>query len=199
VTTRFPAVEAYLAGLPDGLDSHPECQSKASLYRTLIDTRPLDRDDIEALPAPLRQLTVHPMPISSWIPEVHSHALILATYDRRFDSREEFLAHAYDEQKRLFSSRVYAIAFRVLSPVFLLKSMDLRWRMFHRGSRMRLVERRGTHAVVELTHPPGLYDEVSRCGLCEGLRAALDIVAGDGTSVTVELAEPTRAVISARW
>ena len=69
---RFPALEEYIAGLPDGLASHPQCQAKASLYRSLIDTKGLEPDDVDALPPDLRSLVIHPVPISSWIPEVHS-------------------------------------------------------------------------------------------------------------------------------
>ena len=71
--------------------------------------------------------------------------------------------------------------------------------MFHRGSKLTLVDRGAKTAAVELAHPPGIYDAISRDGLCAGLRAALDIAAGGGTSVTVESAELDRAILRARW
>lgn len=195
----FPELSSYLAALPDGVDSYPVCQAKASLYRNVADTRPIAADDVAKLPEPLQRLLTHPAPISSWTPGVHSHALLLAVYDRRFSSREEFAEFAYQQQKTLFSGSVYAIALRLVSPTVLVKTAARRFGMFHRGVGFTVVDPHPGGVTILLDHPAGLFHEVSRAGLCEGLRAVLDLCMGGGAVVKVQDETAERARISARW
>lgn len=56
-----PRLERYLAGLPDGLGSYPQCQAKGSVLRSLLEGTALER---AGLPEPLRRRLDDP-PIAS--------------------------------------------------------------------------------------------------------------------------------------
>ena len=79
----FPSVRAYLERLPFGIDSHPECEVKASVLRDALASRALD-SDLDALPAPVRELVRSLPPVSAWIREVHALVAMLAIRDRYF-------------------------------------------------------------------------------------------------------------------
>lgn len=186
-----PQLRAYLERLPDGLASYPGCLAKASLYRSIIEELPLDDT---RLPEPLQDLLRRPRAVSEWIPEVHSHAVLLAQYDQRFTAVPEFAAHCYAAQRRLWDSKIYAFMMRLMSPVRLLASTSQRWGQFHRGTEL-VAERSGEGAAwLRLTTPPHVYDEIALIGLTEGLRAVIDCSGISSDFTLVEFDE-----VGARW
>lgn len=186
-----PQLRAYLERLPDGLASYPGCLAKASLYRSIIEELPLDD---ARLPEPLQDLLRRPRAVSEWIPEVHSHAVLLAQYDQRFTALPEFSAHCYAAQRRLWDSKIYAFMMRLMSPVRLLASTSQRWGQFHRGTEL-VAERSGEGAAwLRLTTPPHVYDEIALIGLTEGLRAVIDCSGISSEFTLVECDE-----VGARW
>jgi len=196
---QFPALTEYLASVPNGLDGYPECLAKGSLYRTMIADRPLVDPALAKLPTPLRALVEHPAPVSSWVPEVHSHALMLAVYDVHFGDVKRFTTWAYAQQRALFTGPLYSVAMRMVSPSLLFKTATIRFGMFHRGARLVVVERRDAGGTARLEHPPGLYDSISRAGLCAGLTAALDLTIAGRASVEVTEAGDDYALLNADW
>jgi len=198
-TDHYPTLAAYLDGLPDGIDSHPACQAKASLHRSALETAPLPVEDIARLPNALIELLEHPVPVSSWIPEVHNHALLLAIYDRVFVDIEAFARHAYSTQRALFEGPLYAIAFRIASPELLIKTAGLRWRMFHRGITFKPVMDGKGHGRVQLDFPAGIYHPVLLRSLCEALRATLELATAKDAQVETARCGSTTATLSCRW
>ncbi|MGH1341660.1 MAG: hypothetical protein ACRBN8_08930 [Nannocystales bacterium] len=196
---KFPALTEYLASVPHGLDSYPDYWAKASLYRGMLEGRPLVEPMLTDLPLELQALVEHPVPVSSWMPEVHSHALMLAIYDTHFGDLDRFVAWAYDQQRALFTGPLYSVAMRLVSPGLLFKTAAVRFRMFHRGASLAVVERRGNGGIAKLEYPPCLYDSISRAGLCAGLRAALDLTVSGQSSIEVIEAGDDYALLSARW
>lgn len=185
-------MQAYIDRLAAGLDSYPECRAKASLYRSMLASRPVDP---EPLPAPLRDLVERPRPVSDWIAEVHSHALMLALFDQHFDDRESFRQFCYQEQSKLWSSKLYAFMMRFVSPQRLIASASARWEHFHRGTTLRATPGAAPHsAEMVLEGPAHVYDEITLLGLTEGVRALLDRSAIDSTLTLVEW-----SATQARW
>lgn len=168
---RHPALAHYLAGLPHGLDSHPECAAKASLTRQILAARPLELAD--DLPSVLLDLAAHPPPTSAWIPEVHHRALLMLLYDQEFRSLEAYERFTYEMQLRLWSSRLYAVLLRWTSAPRLLSSVSQRWAQLRRGTTLRCerIEEAGATAVLEF--PQGLYDEIGIVGVTAGFRAVM--------------------------
>ena len=71
-----PRLGAYLAQLPAGLDSHPECTAKASVVRKVYE---FARDNpLVGLPEPLQRLLDEPLPSSTWVPQAQVLAAIVA-------------------------------------------------------------------------------------------------------------------------
>lgn len=166
-----PRLRAYLEGLPAGLESYPECRAKASLYRSVIEPLPLDAAQV---PEPLRDLLRRPRPVTDWIPEVHSHAILIAQCDQRFSDLPGFARHCYAAQRALWASKIYAFMMRFISPGRLLASTSQRWGQFHRGSELVSIREGEDSAILRLTAPAYVYDEIAMIGLTEGMRAMLD-------------------------
>ena len=133
VNQRLPRVRAYLAALPQGLASHPECRQKGSVLRVFTEGLPLERH-VEALPEAIRSYVLAPPPVSAWLPEVHVHALYLATADLLFADDEAFAQQAYDRNLKLLSSPLYRVLFRLVGAQRLLGSVSGRWSHMHEGS-----------------------------------------------------------------
>jgi hypothetical protein len=194
---RYPTAAAYVAALPSGLASYVDCTAKASLYRTVFDGRPIDTT--EGLPAEIVDLVEHPRPVNTWIPEVHSHALMLAVFDRGFASVDEFAQFAYDTQHKLFASKIYAVLMRWTSPKRMLATASQRWELFHRGTTLRIDDAGESWARLSLRTPPHLYDHVSRRGLTEGFRAALEMSSRFRCEIELVEDSPTVAQWRAAW
>ncbi len=195
----FPALSEYIEGLPEGLSSHPECKSKASIYRALLEGSPLSDEAIASLPDVLQPLAIKPAPVSSWVPEVHSHALMLAVYDRNFSGLSAFAKHAYDRQRAMLEGPLYAFAFRLAGPMLLVKTAALRWRLFHRGMRVAVVDPGDGRGKFRLDYPVGIYEPILLRTLAEALRAAMDMCSGGGAVVDIGEASPTHAVLDFLW
>ena len=196
---KFPCLARFLDTLPQGLDSYPECRAKASMYLNLAAQRPVPADDVCALPEPLRRMSEEPLPVSSWIPEVHSQAMMLAIYDRRFADIDEFGQYAYVQGKALLEGPLYAVAFKLVPPSLLVKTAVLRWRMFHRGATLEAVPDGTNGATARIVHPSGLFEKITLRGICEGIRAALDLSTGGGASVEVSGVGIEHSSLRLRW
>ena len=92
-TAAFPRVARYLAGLPNGWLSHPECECKATLYREALAALPR-RLDTTGLDPLVVSYVEEPPPMTSWVPEVVSSAVYLAIADRVFQNDDAFLVCA---------------------------------------------------------------------------------------------------------
>lgn len=190
-----PHLRAYLERLPEGIASYPECRAKASLYRGMTDGLGVDTT---GLPPEIVDLIDQPRPVTDWIPEVHSHAILLAQFDQHFEDVEVFAAHCYAYQHKMWSSKLYAFMMRFVSPPRLIATTSQRWSQFHRGSSLVATRTDENNAEVVLTTPPWIYDEVSLRGLTEGMRAVLDRSAIP-TTFTLLSQEPAEARWTVRW
>lgn len=196
---QFPETEAYLAQLPDGLDSHPQCQVKASLYRSALEARPVPAAAIEELPPVLGRMAAHPHPVSAWVPEVHSLALVTAVSEATCASLEDFERLSYLRQRRLFDSPLYRIAVRLATPNLLLRTATLRWRSIHRGTAWEVDENRPGFARMSMRHPPHLWSTRARVGLTAGFRALVDLCGGRGSVVSVADASESHMTLEGSW
>lgn len=195
--TSLPHLSAFLAKLPDGLASFPEVRAKASLYRSILDEFPPDAD--EHLPGPLRERLLMPVPVSAWIPEVHSHAMVLALRDLRFDSDAAFVDFCYQRQKTLFEGRLYRIMLALASPALLFRTAALRWTLFHRGTTLEVQQRSSTEARICVRHPPQMWDGLLADALMAGLRAVLDLSGADDPVLEVAERTPDALYLRGTW
>lgn len=171
--SAYPRVETYLARLPDGARSYPECVAKASAYREALGQRPLPSPG--GLPEELAALVRSPVPLNAWIPEVQSMALALAVADWERMEDREFLGWIYDHNRGLLSSPTYRYLMAGDSPAAMLKHAHVRWRQMHRGVRLEAEEIGEAGCRFAMRFPPHLYDELLLRAFAQTFRAGLDL------------------------
>lgn len=190
-------LSAYLASLPSGLESYPECQIKGAFSRALLAALPAAP---RGLPGPLAELVDAPPLVNSWIHEVHHQALIAGIIDRLYPARvDAFMALMFSVQRDVLGGRIYAPLMQLISPARLLAHAARRWSNFHRGSRLIVERRSPTAARVTVEHPPRLYTEVGRLGLAQGFCAAIEASRGRDGAVELERADERRTIYRATW
>ena len=202
MTTNLPTVQKYLEQLPLGIDSHPECQAKASVLRNALASRSLV-DVLDALPAPVRELVVDPPPVSTWVREVHALVAMLAIRDVHFPlgahGLAEYEAWTHRRNRELLTRPLYRALFLVLSPDRLIDGMQKRWGHFRRGTSIELLERERGRAKVRIRFPTRLYEETVLAGLRGALRAALEAAGAHEIEIETEHAGVRDARYSLAW
>lgn len=192
-------MERYLAGLPGGLDAHPECLAKGALVRNLLEHQPLVARLVARFPEPLRRLATEPPVGSEWVPEVHFAALLLAVADARELTSAQLLAWTRDRNRSLFRSPAYRLLMAVASPAVLLRLAGGRWGNWHRGTTLEVLGISDDGVRVALGFPEGLFDTTLARVYAEAFTAALELA--NARRPRVELVEegPGFARYHASW
>jgi hypothetical protein len=191
-------MERYVAGLPAGLDSFPECMVKGSVLRSTLLQQPIDQI-IDRLPQPLRALVTDPPVDSEWMSEVRFVAIYHAVADVRGYSDADIHVWSRDRNRALFRNPAYRILMAVSSPATLLRGAAMRWSNWHRGSALEVegILDVGVRAV--LRFPPGLFDELMLKSFGEAFVAGLELAKAKSPASTVELVEPGLARYLVNW
>jgi len=191
-------LERYLAGLPGGLDAHPEAQAKGSLVRSALEGQPV-AELVPGLPGPLQRLATDPPIGSEWVPEAHFGALLLALGDRRGMTDDEVCAWARARNRALFESPAYRILMTVMSPAALVRFAGRRWENWHRGTRLDVEGAADEGVRLELVYPAGLFDALLLRVYGEAFAAALELSNAAVPVVAVEVIAPGSARYLVRW
>lgn len=194
---RFPIAAKYLARLPDGIRSYPDCQAKGSVLRSVLDTAPFTLSTA-GLPSEAVELMATPPLPSEWMSEVALNVLLMAYQERV--PREQYLRWCYDRNRALLNTSLYRVLFLVVSPERLYVGMSQRWAAFRRGTKLQLVELRDKVATLEYTFPRFLHDAGTCELLAEALSAAGDAATGGtGTRVGIVEVKAESAVLRVDW
>lgn len=191
-------MDRYLAGLPAGLDSFPECVAKGSVLRSTLVQQPV-AEIAARLPAPLRQLVTDPPVDSEWMSEVRLVAIYLGVTDVRGYGDADVLAWARDRNRALFRNPAYRILMAVSSPATLLRGATMRWSNWHRGSTLEIegIADAGVRAL--LRFPPGLFDDLMLKVFGEAFSAGLELARAPTPAASVELVAPGVARYLVTW
>lgn len=169
---RYPNLEEWLAKLPDGEHSYPQCVMKAGLVNVALEHRTFVPP--EDLPAWLRAFVEQPHTATAWVPIVHCNAYLLAQLDADFGgSVERYLEFNYDVNRAFAESSMYRMLYRVVSPSFLLRRAADMFRLVYRGLGFAVSAHQGS-ATLRITHPPQLYPRCLAEGWAAAMRATLD-------------------------
>lgn len=193
---RFPIASQYLAALPNGEASHPQCMVKGSVLRSLVETSPVPFP-VKELPASLATLLESPPLPNEWVSEVRFNTLMLAHEELMPTS--VFREWVYSRNRRLFNSSLYRILFLVVSPERLLSQMSSRWSAFRKGTELTIVDRTSKHFLVDVSYPSFLYEQRVLANVCVAVTAALDAAGAHHPRVTVADIGETKARFDIRW
>lgn len=191
---RFPRLASYLAALPEGIRSYPQCQARSGILQTFLDAGPQLDDGLDPFVA---QLLLPPA--RGFIPEVCLNAAFLGVADATGMTDAQFCAWNRSANAQLFQGLIFRALMSVFSPMVLLERAPARWESFHGGSLLTVRKDGPKGAIGELSFPARLFTPLLLAGIAECYAAAFEHARG--REVTVELAAhgPTAATFQARW
>lgn len=144
-------VDRYLASLPRGLSSHPDCVSKASNLTFQLVHRPAPA--LRQLPEPVRRVLEDPPLPSTWIPTTVFVAATLAI-EAHHGITDETLA--IESTEEMLKSKLYGLSLKMLTPSMILRAGAATWGLFHRGSRL-VSHKNGDVLEARMSFPSGLF------------------------------------------
>jgi hypothetical protein len=195
---RYPRLTAYLAGLPEGLDSYPDCLARTSLCTELLDGMPSPHPRPKDLPEPTASILAK-RPRGLWMSEVHVMAVSVTIADHfQFDD-DAYLAWLHDTNLRYFSSLVLRVLMAFISPSELVARASARWSAVHQGSTLEARLTGPTSAHVELSFPPGLFAPILLRHFTAVWKAIFEHSKAKSCEVTLVDATDVHGVYEARW
>ncbi|RLB50316.1 MAG: hypothetical protein DRJ42_19170 [Deltaproteobacteria bacterium] len=190
-------LDSYLRPLPEGLESYPECEAKASIYRSAVAQLPKPLDLSQLHPG-LVPYIEDPVPKSSWVPEVVNTAIYMAIADQVFSNETAFLDWVEDIGARVFRSPMYRILMAVASPKRLASGGERRWGAFHRGTDYSVtIGENG--ATTRIEFPPRLFSRLVLDATARSIRAAYRASGADNAIYGVIESSQTHVVMRSVW
>ncbi|HEX8795512.1 MAG TPA: hypothetical protein VF765_31395 [Polyangiaceae bacterium] len=193
-----PNIESYLAALPRGLASYPECVHKGEPLGVWLQRSPL-RDVARLVPTAVAPLLDRHRPLPTWVPDVHANVIYMAIRQACFADDAGFLAHARECNRAVLETPTNRLLFWAATPRAILRAASLRWGSLHRGSNIDVRFARDNSAEVVLTFPRFLYPEIVLRGNATGFQAAVENTGARDVEAHLRSMEPTRATFVGRW
>lgn len=185
------SLSRYLAGLPDGLDSHRHCEMHGATLRLALARHALDDDD--ELPEAARiglALLDAADPQAPWIAEAPARAVLAALYDRRLRD----LA-AWDELWAAIARSRFTDSFlgfaMLRERATLARACARLWNDYHRGTTLE-IEPRDDSLAVELRYPDGLLDALAHAEALQMVGVALQLGGHAHVEIVERVADSTR-------
>lgn len=194
---RFPTLAAYLAQLPRGLESHPQCQAKGSQIRSALEGHDLG-EDAAGLPDPIRELFDVLPPATAWVPMVYSDAVFHAVCDRFYPTEEEMLAWCHRRTMDMVRSPMYRRLVAVAGPKVFFRIADRVFFLFERGSELS-IELGEREARIQVEHPANLHSRLNHLGNVAVTEAIVEITGGREPRCELVDSRSTRLVLECRW
>jgi hypothetical protein len=195
---RYPRLSAYLAALPAGLDSYPDCQAKTSLTMTVLEGMPKPRPDPSEVPEPLSRYLARP-PSGMWMPEVEARAIPLAIADHYLMTDKQYMAWLKAQNRSFFGSLMYRAVMSFVSPLTIAPKASARWAAVHRGSSLNAEIVGPREVVLTLTFPPYLFAGLALQQVSAVLQGLLEHAKTPNPEVSLVEVSATRGVYRARW
>jgi hypothetical protein len=171
---RYPRLAGYLAQLPQGLDSYPDCQTKGAVFHPFFSDKRLPDDP--ALPPQILAIGKGALPQSRWLSSVPLWAGLLAISDHEAMSEAQFVAWARDLNGQLLSGAVYRFLVPMFSPASIVTLSATVFRSFHRGVGLKAVKTAdGSRFTINLDFPAGLFTELLVRGIVTSFEVATDL------------------------
>ncbi len=197
---RCPRLAAYLAGLPAGLDSYPECVAKGSVIRDFVAHMPLGGRDVGVMPTILSEVVRQPPIATAWIPETHLAAMTLAVSDYCQLTDEQALSGWLSRLNRAIVANMwYRPLLFLATPHQLMSGAARTWATFHRGSPMTATRIAPKETDLTLTFPSKLMPRLLLGGFGLAFQFSVEASRGKNPKVVLTNADDQRATYSVRW
>jgi hypothetical protein len=193
----FPRVAEYLARLPDGVGSYPDCYAKGSIFRRLLESRPVRGVRSGALPEQIREVLSSPPLDGDWIPEAHLGCVCLAIADFHAMTDDDYLAWVGPVNKKLFKG-FHGFVMSLISVETAVRRGGGYWKMFHRGTQVTAEQLDERLWAVRMEFPPSLFAGLFLAQYAPVFRAGLEMANPD---VDVQFAEGGErfGIFQVRW
>jgi hypothetical protein len=189
----LPLSEAYIAGLPEGLDSYPRCRVRTAVTRLITERFPklLEHPGIDpAFSVRLRAA----LDQGEWMPEAIGTVTRILMRDVIFESDGQYNEWTFEISKELFARPFYRALMYVVSPSLVMLGASRRWNAFREGTTL-VAKVQGKGGDIALSFPAGLYTPLVLDGFGHAFRASL--VAARARNIRLELVDVQPQ--SARW
>lgn len=198
--TPIPRMSAYLAPLPNGLESYPACMVKGAVARPFLAGALTPAQVAEAgLPPPVAALLREAPLNSAWIPEVELWSALAAVVELRgFDDQAALDWFAQRDEEAL-TNPVLRLVMRFSSVEFLLPLSSGYWSMTHKGSKLEVERPSAQEAIIHLDYPPNLFDQNVAKLLTQAFAVPLRLSRATSVAVSLDDWKPTRATFRGKW
>lgn len=193
----YPSLARYLASLPDGLASYPECKTRGTVISSAAHGHAADSFP-DGLPACVRTMLETPPLPGAWLSAVHSDALFFAVVDRNYPSADAMLEWTKERTLRTAQSKMYRALTRIVGPSMLLRMVGHTHQMFQRGTEMHATGIPGGMKLV-MSHPPFLHSGFNHLANVAMIEALIGLATTEVAQVEMTSSEPSRAVYVAKW
>lgn len=159
---EYPLLErtrAYVASLPQGLASYPECRGKVSIWKNIL--RWTDTGELRGrVPPELTIFTSEGLLDVTWMSVAESFACHLALRDTLFRTDSAMADHFRMLDRRLLSGPLYRMLFAVASPHRVVHAADRRFRAMFEGITLEARPEDACRVSLSLRYPPRLLPEL---------------------------------------
>ncbi|MCA9606544.1 MAG: hypothetical protein KC619_13155 [Myxococcales bacterium] len=196
----LPRLERYLARLPDGWASYPECTIKATLVQAAFAAIP--EGSMGRLPAPLLARASERVLSTSWAPEVEMIAIIHAAVDLRSETpggEAALWEQVTQENVALFQRKEYRPLIRAGNPGRAIEHLSRSWNLFHRGTTFECLETTPGRVVLLHTYPHLLFPSLALRMRSASLQGILIACGATDADMREEALGPGRTRYVATW
>jgi hypothetical protein len=198
---RFPLASAYLASLPKGLDSFPQCRVRVLVFEPIGKAYPALAEGVAA--GPVAALLRGAVTSNDWVPEVVGQVANLMLRDACLASDAEYFDWSYRASEVSFDKPLVRNLIRLISPTLLVMGAARRWSTLHDGTQLETTpvvaagERWQT--IGRLRFPAGLFPPLFLQGLTAAFSAAMALARGRSIEVALRDQTATSADYVVTW
>lgn len=194
----YPTLAAYLALLPDGLDSYPDIRTR-STYNLLLRRCLGGHLTHSSLPGALVARLTEPWGTEDWIPTTIYAVLSALAKDKLWQTEPEFHAGMARNASIMYNSLFFRAIMKVLSPSLLLMGSAKRWGAFHQGTTLTVVSQGKPGTVLDLSYPAPLFDMTTLQSLGAVFCAAASGAGARAPVARVVVTQPGSARFTLTW
>lgn len=172
--SQLPRTSRYLATLPAGLASYPDCVLKATYVRAAQDSLP-DGITAQDFPFELQALLYHSPSDGDWISEVQMVALMHAMNDLVFDAEVDMLTWAEAGMVRMIEESPFRGFIAMTPPERFPRSLQWVWKNLREGSSAQVVHEEPGLVRGRFEYPAHMFDEFYTRVIASGFMAPMRI------------------------